>query len=241
MTDSPGEYYEHYNNDEERSPSETSSDWRAYPNSQNAYQMGTDPRADRAAARVMMGDPDLMHDYDHDPQNRSAEQSIVTGNTTRAPAITYTPNWGNPSLHQLAEASYSSHTQFGPEEPDLRFAYENTAGQLIDARVRQNLSRTAYGTLAEISEYHDPRDPRTQHAVDTSVHAAFDVMTSAASFNAQRQDLAARQAQREAERARTERGKGSADRKRRNKDGSPSEGRPSKHHRPSGGSAGHSR
>ncbi|MER8069119.1 hypothetical protein ABTZ59_12615 [Streptomyces sp. NPDC094034] len=245
MTDSPegysDEHYRHVQQSQSETPyQESEASLDDYPNRQHAWEMGNDPVVDRIAARQMMENPDLTHDY-HPSNWNDSQPSIVTGNDFQARAISYTPTW-NPSLGYLAQASLNSDEQFPLATPLERDGYMLSAGQLVDSKARQDYAREAYGTLDEIGARYNPNDPGNQHELDVSVDAAFGVMTTAASFNAERQALLRMQSQREAniraeEARRTAGGAGgSAEGKRHREGGSSPDGQPSKR-RPPGDNA----
>ncbi|MFE2337399.1 hypothetical protein [Streptomyces coelicoflavus] len=168
----------------------------AYPVTDDAYMMGTDPTMDRARAAALMYEPNsLIHDYD--PSNwQDNTPSIATGNEYEIPPVIHTDqNWSNssaPSLGYMAGAQYGPEQRFPYAEPGMISGYKTTADELVQARMQQTLARTAYGRLDDVGQHlaQNPDDPHVQYASNVSVDAAFDVMATTSAFT--RQDAAMR-------------------------------------------------
>ncbi|TXL83754.1 hypothetical protein [Streptomyces sp. IB2014 016-6] len=237
-----GYSHEHYNyvhyNQSAKLPQQDDSDRQPvgsldnYPSSHHAWRMGNHPAVDRIAARQMMDEypsPNLTSDYDPSTWP-NGEPTIVTGNDSQAREISFTPKWAAPSFPYLAQSVHNADQQFPLTTPLERDEYSATAAQLIDARIRQHLAQEAYGRLETVGAGQDPDNPQSQHEVDVSVDAAFDVMTKGASWNRERQSLLEMQAKRAAEASRqAEVAKNSTREKRHREQSSSSDERPPEH------------
>ncbi|MGX1025348.1 hypothetical protein RKD37_000220 [Streptomyces ambofaciens] len=184
------------------------------------------------AARQMMDEypsPNLTSDYDPSTWP-NGEPSIVTGNDSQAREISFTPEWAPPSFPYLAQSVHNAAQQFPLTTPLERDEYSATAAELIDARVRQHFAQEAYGRLETVGAGQDPDNPQSQHEVDVSVDAAFDVMTIGARWDRKRQSLLRMQAERAGEaRRQAEVARNSTREKRDREQRSPSDERPRKH------------
>ncbi|WP_134655884.1 hypothetical protein [Streptomyces sp. H23] len=172
--------------------SEVAEDYaRAYPTTDDAYMMGTDPTMDRARAAALMYDPaSVIHEYD--PSNWQGNvPSIATGNEEMIPPVVHTDqNWSNssvPSLGYMAGAQYGPEQRFPYAEEGMISGYVITAGEHVEARMQQTLARTAYGPLDDVGQRlaQNPDDPHVQHASNVSVDAAFNVMATSSAFTRQ--------------------------------------------------------
>ncbi len=159
-----------------------------YPSVNNARVMGIDSRGDSHRAQALLHDPAaLIHDYD--PQNWPGKGPyIVTGNRAEIPPVVHTDqNWSNsmgPSLVRLAESAHYPEQSFPHAEDSDLSRYADVTSDYIHARVAQNLAQTAYGSLDDVGRRlaQDPNDPSAQHAMNVSVDASFDVMTTASQY-----------------------------------------------------------
>ncbi|MBT3150921.1 hypothetical protein HTV45_08470 [Streptomyces sp. CHD11] len=169
----------------------------AYPSYDNAWRMGTDPVVDAIAARQMLADPQLRHEFDAwDPQTSVRPGEILTGNDSGAVPLLRTPQW-DPPAESLAGAVWDTRSQYPHTTPAQQDPLQTAAAHLVDAKTEQDLSRMAWGDLGTVGAAYaaDPSDPQRQHASDTSVEAAFKVMSSAAVYQREHEQLRATNAE----------------------------------------------